>query len=147
MPLSTQRTLPGVFVGNRQIIEDSPSLFYRFYAYTKVFRPPFSAFGRIKSTFCQNSLFFPGSRFIFAVTLARQPASNGNNQPTMKLKYTISLFLTILAFTCAFLVLQSSAPASKNSPCKETLDECSNKKKSADKMIFENLSQQFFSSI
>ncbi|HKO81864.1 MAG TPA: hypothetical protein VJU78_15770 [Chitinophagaceae bacterium] len=65
----------------------------------------------------------------------------------MRLKHTIQLFLSVLAIAGAFLVLQSSTPTSKNAPCKESMDASScNKKESADKMIWENLSQQFFSS-
>jgi len=64
----------------------------------------------------------------------------------MRLKHTIQLFFTVAAIAATFLVLQSSTPASKNVPCKESMDASCNKKESADKMIWENLSQQFFSS-
>jgi hypothetical protein len=67
--------------------------------------------------------------------------------PNMRLKHTIQLFFTIAIIIAAtFLVLQSSTPASKNVPCKESMDASCSKKEGADKMIWENLSQQFFSS-
>jgi hypothetical protein len=65
----------------------------------------------------------------------------------MRLKPILQLFFTAAAIVAAFLVLQSSTPVSKNVPCKESMDASCNKKESADKMIWENLSQQFFSSI
>ncbi|MGZ5220524.1 MAG: hypothetical protein ACXWV1_06730 [Chitinophagaceae bacterium] len=65
----------------------------------------------------------------------------------MRLKYTIQLFFTVAAIAAILLVLQSSSPVSKNTPCKESMDACCNKKQSTDKMIWENLSQQFFSTL
>lgn len=54
-----------------------------------------------------------------------------------------------MVLTGAFLVLRSASPAGKNKPCKESMDQCCEKKQTdkADKVIWENLSQQFFSSI
>lgn len=66
--------------------------------------------------------------------------------PNMRLKHTIQLFLTVAVIAATFLVLQSSTPASKNVPCKESMDASCRKKEGAYKMIWENLSQQFFSS-
>ncbi|MGZ8525457.1 MAG: hypothetical protein ACXWV1_13575 [Chitinophagaceae bacterium] len=55
----------------------------------------------------------------------------------------------ILAFTLAlaFLVFQSSVPAGKGSSIKESLDNSCQKKANDGKMIWENLSHQFFSSL
>ncbi|HKZ65286.1 MAG TPA: hypothetical protein VJ111_02970, partial [Chitinophagaceae bacterium] len=63
----------------------------------------------------------------------------------MRLKHTIPLFFLVAAIAVTFLVLQSSTPVSKDDSCKESMDASCNKKKAADKMIWENLSQQFFS--
>jgi hypothetical protein len=64
----------------------------------------------------------------------------------MRLKHTIQLFFTVAAIAATFLVLQSSTTTSKNVPCKESMDASCSKREGADKMIWENLSQQFFSS-
>jgi len=58
----------------------------------------------------------------------------------------MQLFFTVAAIAATLLALQSSTPASKNVPCKESMDASCRKKEGADKMIWENLSQQFFSS-
>lgn len=64
----------------------------------------------------------------------------------MRLKHTMQLFFTVVTIAATFLILQSSTTASKNVPCKESMDASCKKKGGADKMIWENLSQQFFSS-
>jgi len=67
----------------------------------------------------------------------------------MTKKYTIRLIFLAIAMGGVFLVLQSSSSpkaANKPVPAQETLDG-SCKKESADKMIWENLSHQFFSSM
>jgi hypothetical protein len=69
------------------------------------------------------------------------------NLPTMRLKLSIQLLLTIIAVTGAVLVLQSSGTIEKSKPCRESMDSRCEKKAGSDKMIWENLSQQFFSSL
>lgn len=63
----------------------------------------------------------------------------------MRLRYTIQILLTFVAIAGLFLVLQSSAPVSQDAPREESMDACCKKKTTSDKMIWENLPQQFFS--
>lgn len=70
----------------------------------------------------------------------------------MKSRNLIQIVLTTVVAASVFLVLHSAKPAgaaSESNSCKESLEECSKKKDAggADKMIWENLSQQFFSTI
>ncbi|MFC0776088.1 hypothetical protein [Terrimonas alba] len=65
----------------------------------------------------------------------------------MRLKPTIQILLTVLAIVGIFLVFQSSTPVSKGDSCDESMNDCCKKKTTSDKMIWENLSQQFFSSL
>jgi hypothetical protein len=64
----------------------------------------------------------------------------------MKKTYIIRTALVIIAITGLFLVVRSRATHPKADSCKESLDACSRKDGSG-KMIWENLSQQFFSSL
>jgi hypothetical protein len=60
------------------------------------------------------------------------------------------LRVTILTVIAAgsLLLLRSETPASKGKACKESMKECCKKKESGgDKMMWESLPQQFFSSI
>jgi hypothetical protein len=63
----------------------------------------------------------------------------------MRSRYTIHFLLTLIAIVGAFLVLRSSNAVAAEVPCKESMDASCEKKSSSDKMIWENLSQQFFS--
>ncbi|WP_276502954.1 hypothetical protein [Terrimonas pollutisoli] len=65
----------------------------------------------------------------------------------MRLKPTIQFLLTMLAILGIFLVFQSSTPVSKDDSSNESMNDCCKKKTTSDKMIWENLSQQFFSTL
>ena len=68
------------------------------------------------------------------------------DEPTnMKFRYTIHFFLTLIAIIGAIVVLRSSSTVAGDMPCKESMDTSCEKKSTSDKMIWENLSQQFFS--
>jgi hypothetical protein len=58
-----------------------------------------------------------------------------------------TLIITVIAAS-VLLLLRSEAPAAKGSSCKESLKECCKKNQGAgDKIMWESLPQQFFSSI
>jgi hypothetical protein len=67
----------------------------------------------------------------------------------MRRRNTIRIAMLAVVLAGAFLVLRSAASTGKNSPCKESMDQCCKKKNAgeADRRIWKNLSQQFFSSI
>jgi hypothetical protein len=70
----------------------------------------------------------------------------------MSKRNIIRIAILAVVLAGAFLVLRSAASTGKNNPCKqskESMEQCSGKKNAggADKMIWENLSQEFFSSI
>lgn len=66
----------------------------------------------------------------------------------MRKKNFTRTLLAIIAITGIFLVYRAvAARPAGDSPCKESLDACSGKKEGGGKMIWENLSQQFFSSL
>lgn len=63
-------------------------------------------------------------------------------------KNLIRISLVIAAITVGFFVLGSSKPATRgDSRCKESMDECCEKKqKSSEKVLWDDLSGQFFAS-
>jgi hypothetical protein len=67
---------------------------------------------------------------------------------TMRRRKIIRIAMLAAVLTGAFLVLRS-APARGDKSCKESMEQCCKKKDAnkADKLIWENLSQQFFSPI
>ena len=74
-------------------------------------------------------------------------ASNVQKPANMKLKNTLRIALIAIILSGTFLVL-NSAPADKNQPCDESMEDCCKKDKAGDGkggMIWENISQQFFS--
>jgi hypothetical protein len=52
-----------------------------------------------------------------------------------------------LILVVAFFVLRSAIPAERESSCKENMDCCKKKNGGSEKMVWENLSHQFFSSL
>jgi hypothetical protein len=68
----------------------------------------------------------------------------------IKNKHILRIFLLGLALTATVLVFHfhsAARPAANDSPsCKESLEDC-NKQEKNGKMVWENLSQQFFSAI
>jgi hypothetical protein len=85
--------------------------------------------------------------FIFAVTFARQTSSNEQKPANMRNKTIIGTFLLAFTLAVTFLVFQSSLRAGKDSSNKESMDRSCQKKENNGKMIWENLSHQFFSSL
>jgi len=79
--------------------------------------------------------------------LATERRQMDRNQPQMRNKTIIGTLL--LSFTLAVIVLvfQSSKGAGMDSSNKESMDASCQKKGNDGKMIWENLSQQFFSSM
>jgi hypothetical protein len=67
----------------------------------------------------------------------------------MRKKNIIQIAMLTAVLVGAFIVFRSAASAGSNNSGKESVDECCKKKNAgqADKMIWENLSRQFFSSI
>jgi hypothetical protein len=67
----------------------------------------------------------------------------------MRRRNTLRVVMLAPILLAAFLILRSAAPAGKDKPRKESIDECCKHKPAGktDKVIWENLSQQFFSSI
>ena len=66
----------------------------------------------------------------------------------MRRKNTIRIaMLMVLMLTGGMLFLRSAAIVDKNKPCKEPVQQCCKKKTAIKKPEWENLSQQFFSSI
>jgi hypothetical protein len=75
----------------------------------------------------------------------RQIAKSTN----MRSRNAIRLISLAVVTAGVFLVLQAATPAKNQEPCKESMDQCCKKKGSdeSNKMIWETLPQQFFSSI
>jgi hypothetical protein len=69
------------------------------------------------------------------------------NQPHMRNKTIIGTLLLALVLAGIVLVFQSSKRAGANSSNKESMDASCQKKGNDGKMIWENLSHQFFSSL
>ena len=66
----------------------------------------------------------------------------------MKGRNFFKIALIIVVAASSLLVLRSAIPANKAESCKELMEDCSKKKDTgADKMIWDNLSQQFFSAL
>jgi hypothetical protein len=63
----------------------------------------------------------------------------------MRKKYIIRVILVFFAISVAFLLF-SAYPASADT-CKESLEPCNTPSGKHDKMVWEDLSRQFFSSI
>ena len=88
--------------------------------------------------------------FTFAVTFGWLLSSNVkmalNGRPIMRRKNIIGLVLITVAVAATLMVFASSSPVTTDSSCKEGLDEPV-KKINSGKMIWENLSHQFFSTL
>lgn len=69
------------------------------------------------------------------------------NQPHMRKKTIIGSLLLAITLAGIFMVFQSSAGTGTVAPTKESMDASCQKKPEEGKMIWENLSQQFFSSM
>ncbi len=63
----------------------------------------------------------------------------------MRSRYAIQILLTLVLIAGVFAALYSSNGPQKETRCKESMDACC-EKSSSDKMIWENLPRQFFSS-
>jgi hypothetical protein len=64
----------------------------------------------------------------------------------MKRKPSIQLFLVTIAIAALIVAFRSKSVASiDKSTCKETLEECAQQPENEGKMLWENLSHQFFS--
>jgi hypothetical protein len=85
--------------------------------------------------------------FIFAVTFGRKASSNGQKPTHMRNKTIIATLILALTLAGVVILFQSSKPAGSDSSTKESLDASCQKKGNDGKMIWENLSQQFFSSM
>jgi hypothetical protein len=69
------------------------------------------------------------------------------NQPNMQKKAIIGTLILAFILAGIFLAFQSSGSNGKGSSTKESMDASCQKKDKDGKMIWENLSQQFFSSM
>jgi len=112
----------------------------------RVFHPPFSAVHWQKTAFRQYLIVVLHGPFIFAVTFDNHTSSNEQKSANMRNKTIIGTLLLAFTLTVTFLVFQSSVRAGKDSSNKESLDRSCQKKENNGKMIWENLSHQFFSS-
>lgn len=65
----------------------------------------------------------------------------------MRNKTIIGTLILAITLAVTFLVFQSSMPAGKESSIKESMDKSCQKNENDGKMIWENLSHQFFSSL
>ena len=67
----------------------------------------------------------------------------------MKKRITIRRFSPVVVFAGVFLVLWAATPSKKQSPCKESTEQCckQNNSDESDKMSWETLPHQFFSSV
>jgi len=65
----------------------------------------------------------------------------------MRSRFTIQIILTILIIVGTIWVLRSSQSNPTSTPCKESMDACYEKKPGSNKMIWEKLPSQFFSSL
>jgi len=69
-------------------------------------------------------------------------------KPTnMKSRNTIRMSFLGLILVAAFFALRSAIPSERENACKESMDCCKKKNGGAEKMVWENLSHQFFSSL
>jgi hypothetical protein len=79
--------------------------------------------------------------------LAAKRRQMDRNQPHMQKKTIITTLLLTFTLAGIFLVFQSSGRAGMDSSNKESMDTSCQKKGNDGKMIWENLSHQFFSSM
>jgi len=67
----------------------------------------------------------------------------------MRNRNTIRILSLVVIIAGIFLVLRAATPAKNQEPCKESMDQCCKKRgdDESNKMIWETLPHQFFSSI
>jgi hypothetical protein len=142
-------TEPGNSVKDLNVFQLAAIFPGHFYEAVNTVRIVFYAFRSLKMAVCQL-LVFPGSINIYiCCNICTSNVVEYQKSTNMKGKNTIRIVLLAVVASVAFLVLRSSARIPENKACKESLEECTKKKdaRGGGPMIWENLSQQFFSSI
>jgi hypothetical protein len=99
-----------------------------------------------KGLFVNYLLFAFLCSFTFTVTFRFEWPSKCKTSHNMRSRIIIRFVIVALALAGTFLVLKAPASSDKNSSSNESLETTCQKQKSDRKMMWENLSHQFFSS-